>query len=228
MIIRRVKIKMPDWILHRERNNNSEMQNNALCVFSYLYNAGWSLNAIAGILGNMQAESSIQPMAVQGYLTSETPPTVGYGLIQWTNSKASSVNENPLWIYTNGDWYNPNKQLEFINGADASGWIARTGYKISYSQFKTSAESPEYLASAYLRNRERPQNYSTENARRSQARYWYNYLYPYASGGEIPPSPPDPGDIPDPDPDPDPEAGTAANILIWLLFRKRRGVIKWT
>lgn len=38
-----------------------QMEINAIYIWAYLQNAGWTLNAVAGILGNMQSESSINP-----------------------------------------------------------------------------------------------------------------------------------------------------------------------
>lgn len=39
----------------------SQMQLNAIYIWAYLQNEGWTLNAVAGILGNMQSESAINP-----------------------------------------------------------------------------------------------------------------------------------------------------------------------
>jgi hypothetical protein len=41
-----------------------QMKVNALYIWSALSNAGWTLNAVAGILGNMQSESAINPRKV--------------------------------------------------------------------------------------------------------------------------------------------------------------------
>ena len=41
--------------------NMDEMKINAIYIYSALSDAGWTLNAIAGILGNMQSESAINP-----------------------------------------------------------------------------------------------------------------------------------------------------------------------
>lgn len=37
------------------------MQVNARYIWAYLQAKGWTLNAVAGVLGNMQSESSINP-----------------------------------------------------------------------------------------------------------------------------------------------------------------------
>ncbi len=38
-----------------------QMEVNARYIWAYLQTQGWTLNAVAGILGNMQSESSINP-----------------------------------------------------------------------------------------------------------------------------------------------------------------------
>lgn len=42
----------------------SQMEINAQYIWSYLANQGWTKNAVAGVLGNMQSESSINPRKV--------------------------------------------------------------------------------------------------------------------------------------------------------------------
>lgn len=39
----------------------SQMEINATYIWAYLQNEGWTLNAVAGMLGNMQSESAINP-----------------------------------------------------------------------------------------------------------------------------------------------------------------------
>lgn len=41
-----------------------QMKVNALYIWSALSYQGWTLNAVAGILGNMQSESAINPRKV--------------------------------------------------------------------------------------------------------------------------------------------------------------------
>lgn len=245
---------MSKWVLHNNRNNSDEMKHNALIIYDILSYYGWSLEAIAAILGNMQAESSIQPWVIQGYRDNttnppsewdewsldrkdeylndngydipygwdgdwfeqtrppKTPPNLGYGLIQWTNSKATNISQNGLYAYTNGNWTNPDLQMEFIDSADSASWIPRQGYKLTYEEFKHSTLSPEYLASAYLRNRERPASFNSENDRRNNARYWYDYL---SGSGHEPSYDPGAGNENQGTPSP-----SNVTILIWLLFSR--------
>ena len=55
---------------------------------------------------------------------------------------------------------------------------------MTWAQFKSSTETPEYLASAFLKNFERA-GVEVESARRSAARKWYEYLKKYATGSRI-------------------------------------------
>ena len=73
--------------------------------------------------------------------------------------------------------YGSNGQLTWIDSVTVSfgQWIATDAYPLSFDQFKVSGESPEYLASAFLKNFERA-GVEVEAERRQQARYWYNYL----------------------------------------------------
>lgn len=59
--------------------------NNAKLVMYFLYNIGWSRQAIYAILGNMQAECGLNPAASE-YLGS------GFGLVQWTPSSSGATN----------------------------------------------------------------------------------------------------------------------------------------
>lgn len=62
------------WISRSGALTRAEMENNADIVIAYYRGLGINENTIAGILGNMQAESSINPereeVDGQGYRTS--------------------------------------------------------------------------------------------------------------------------------------------------------------
>ena len=55
-------------------------------------------------------------------------------------------------------------------------WWETSSYNFTFESFTKSTQTPEYLASAFLCNYERPASFDTENTRRSQARTWYNTL----------------------------------------------------
>lgn len=176
-----------------------EQTENATLIYNQLTAFGWSHNAICAVLGNMQAESTINPGCVEGWVSTYLPKK-GYGLIQWTNTSATVVEENTLWAWTYSkygdyDWANGDRQIVFINTDDASGWIPTTSYPMSYNEFKVSTDSIDTLTRAYFKNRERG---TWSNVRTTYAQHWdsvfsgedYHNIYVTKSGnGSITVSP---------------------------------------
>ena len=68
------------WISGNRYLSLSEMQNNVDIIHYFFRSAGWTDNAIAAMLGNMQSESTINPGIWEGL----DPYAGGYGLVQWT------------------------------------------------------------------------------------------------------------------------------------------------
>lgn len=159
------------WIISNNYLTESQMQGNALEVYNFFSARGWTLNAIAGMLGNMERESNINPGLWQSLDYGNY--SGGYGLVQWT----------PATNYT--DWASsrgysitdPQGQMVWIDTMTASSgqWIATSEYNLSFNAFKASTQSPEWLASAFLKNFERA-GVEAEDERRSDARKWYDYL----------------------------------------------------
>ena len=162
------------WISGNRYLSTSEMQNNVDLIHYFFRSQGWTDNAIAGMLGNMQSESTINPGIWEGL----TPPApgqikVGYGLVQWT----------PYTNYSNwagAGWQdNGQKEMERIiyelnNGLQ---WISTNKYPLSFTGFALSDATPAYLAQAWLYNYERPADpASTEAARREAGLYWFDVL----------------------------------------------------
>ena len=195
------------WIKGNRYLSTSEMQNNALLVNTYLKAKGWSVNAIAGLLGNMQSESGINPGIWQSL--NENNMSGGFGLVQW--SPATNFTD---WADENGfSWDDGNAQLKWIDEVTASvgQWIPTSSYNFSFSTFKTSSETPEYLASAFLKNFERA-GVEVEEERQTQARSWYNYIS-NSEGGEVTPDEPD---------NPSTTSPKKRRKYKFLLFNKRR------
>ena len=170
------------WISKNAYLSMDEMKNNADIIYSTLINKGWTKNAIAGMLGNMQSESNINPGIWQSLDSGNM--SLGYGLVQWTPA-SKYIN----WANDNGyDIKDGYAQLIWIDEVTASygQWIPTSTYNFSWAEFKKSLESPEYLASAFLKNFERA-GVEVENARRTQARFWWDYI----GGTVIDPSEPD-------------------------------------
>ena len=167
-----------EWISSNSYLGQTAMENNAACIYYYLTNKGWSNNAIAGLLGNMQQESTINPGIWQGLNYGNT--SGGYGLVQWTPSTKYTnwANANGYDI-TDGDY-----QLKWIDERTVPSyeWIPTDSYDISFAEFKVSTQTPEWLASAYMANFERPGD-PEEALRRQYARSWYNYILGLPEGG---------------------------------------------
>lgn len=156
-----------------------EMTVNATYIMGEMTSQGWSKNAVAGMLGNMETESTINPGLWQSL--NEGNMAGGYGLVQWTPA-SNYIN----WANSNGyDIGDINGQIARINFELENGlqYISTSEYPLSFQQFKTSNESPEYLASAFLKNYERA-GVEKEQERRNQARYWYDILEGGGGGGK--------------------------------------------
>lgn len=163
------------WVNDDRHLSAEEMQNNASMFYAALSKMGASLNLISGILGNAQSESSINPGR------GEVGGGGGFGLLQWT--PASKLID---WCNQNGMNYRSGdaqcKRIEYEKNVGIQ-WAGTGMYPLSFMNAWTSQASPEYLASAFLYNYERPLSPgATEAARRSQARYWYDFLNQYAEG----------------------------------------------
>ncbi len=168
------------WTIGNYYLSESQMQGNALEVYAFFSSRGWSLNAVAGMLGNMESESSINPGIWQSLNYGNY--SGGYGLAQWT-----PATNYTRWAENNGySITSPEGQMTWIDKRTATTgqWIRTSSYDLSFDEFKTSTQSPEWLASAFLKNFERA-GVEVESERRSQARKWYNYLEQYAGGAQI-------------------------------------------
>ena len=133
---------------------------NARYICKYLTNCGWTLNAIAGLLGNLEHESYINPGVTE-------IGGSGYGLVQWT----------PPSKFTN--WCD--KQIPPLKHDDVDSQLARIEYErknevqyrystvddygipytnvygpVLFNDFATSTKSPYDLACAFVYNYERP------------------------------------------------------------------------
>lgn len=159
-----------EWIKGNYYLSESEMRNNAYGVYSILSMFGWSVNAIAGVLGNMEQESTINPALWQGL---QANPNLGYGLVQWTPSTNYTS-----WANSHGyDITDGFFQLLWLESETVSSgqWIPTSDYNISFEEFKTSKKSVDYLTSAFLKNFERA-GVELEGVRRANAKKWYAYI----------------------------------------------------
>ena len=186
------------WIKGNRYLSTGEMQNNAQIIFNTLLAKGWSKNAIAGMLGNMQKESTINPGIWQNL---NPNPSLGWGLVQWTPSTNFTD-----WAEANG-YANDDgdAQLIWIDTVTASvgQWIPTTQYPETFGEFKVSTQTPEYLADCFLKNFERPKE-SDQPDRQQYARYWFDWW----EGSPVPP------------PSPNPEPDWKRSMPIWFALKK--------
>lgn len=160
---------------------------------TYLKKKGFTKNAICGILGNMNSESTINPAVWQ----SLNDMYLGYGLVQWDDGKlfidwakkegvisaatAEAVNSlaysNPkklmdaeldyliVSMNTVGNWFKPdNNQSKY-----------GTSETLTASQFKVSNKSADILARIFCGHYERP-GVPKISERVANAKKWYNFL----------------------------------------------------
>lgn len=164
-----------------------QMAGNGQYIAGYLIGKGWTQNAIAALLGNMQQESNINPGVWQDLNYGNMDG--GYGLVQWTPATNYTSWADTLGYpwgnnYSNKESY-INGQLERILWEVTNGtqWIPTAAFNFSFIDYIKSSQTPEYLAEAFLKNYERA---GTEvlAARQQNARYWFNNLS-YGGGSEV-------------------------------------------
>lgn len=154
---------------------HNQMIDNAQYIMDFLYTAGWTKNAICGVLGNMETESTMNSGLWESL--DEGNMQGGFGLVQWT-----PVSDLVVWLDANGyanDWTNITGQLKRILAEVAEGgqWYTVPPYTLTFTEFTHSTETPEYLADAFINCYERPFN-ADQPIRGTQAREWFNTLNP--------------------------------------------------
>lgn len=174
-------VSKSDVICSNEYLSEAEKQINASYIASYLMGYGWTLNAVSGILGNIERESTVNPGLWESL--EEGNMSGGFGLVQWTPATNLIT-----WCQSNGyNYLDIDSQLnrilyELDNGLQ---YYATDDYPESFEEFTKSTKSPEYLAMAFLKNYERA-GVSAEAERQQNARKWYNFL-----NGNVTPDTPD-------------------------------------
>lgn len=190
------------WISRSGSLTRAEMENNADIIINYYRALQINDNTIAAILGNMQAESSINPER-------EEVGGSGYGLVQWTpvsvlQNHCSTLGLSP---YNNGDvqikvltkeitgspssikeWYTTSAFISnYYNSGATSDMIGITGQEFLDNSMNWT---PDKLAVLFMAGYERPSYNPDVNhyqARMRNAIEWREYM-----GGYIPPTPPTP------------------------------------
>lgn len=179
--------------------DSQEAFDNAICTYNLLSSLGWTCQAICAVYGNIEAESGYNPWRWEGdnVASSNGAQYWGYGFPQFTPATkyidSPYAQENDGYGPNFSDWegnvFDGDSQLRFINEYADYSTDNPYGYNIDYDEFKTGYYSPEYLAKAWLHNYERPANQSSavEDYRASIARHWYDILINYDPSDPIPP-----------------------------------------
>ena len=171
-------------------------------IYTIFHALGWTDNAIAGMLGNMQVESGIDPacsypkignsMATIGNTYAENYPDRAYGLVQWKGRGTVDPDNNQLVGYAiryGYEWYDGDIQMNRLTWEYQSGskFHPKTidGVYWTFNDYAISTENPSVLAKVWMRCYE--DTYSVLSNRQANAEAWYDYI----SGGPTPPTPDD-------------------------------------
>lgn len=150
----------------------------------------WTPEAVAGILGNITVESTINPSRWQNDTPPDDPETsdaeTGYGLVQWTpfskyrNWVVSGDNGQygdgylpDLWGTWQNNGYLESERIAFERKEELQ-WQATSKYNFDFHTFTAMEEEPSYMADAFLTDYERPADPDATRAeRQAWAEYWY-------------------------------------------------------
>lgn len=152
----------------------TEQEKNAWRVWQFLKSKGYTEQAAAGILGNMEQESGIRPDIDEG------GGGPGYGLVQWTSPIAGEsgrayVQRLLQQAGISGDYRNLYTQLQLLEWHMYNGqYLPTAAYPYSVEEFK-KLTTISTATSAFEKNFERPA--VTHPERINLAIKWYNKLH---------------------------------------------------
>lgn len=163
---------------------------NAQLVADYLYNLGWTREAIAGILGNMDVESSVNPALIEGtgyqqLITNQqcllVPSNRGVGLVQWTGDTTTPPVGQKLASFAiryNKEWYDGELQCfrlerEYQTNIQFDPGTVEGQYW-DWQIYVSSTASPELLAKVFQYQYER--GGTDTQLRQQKARYYYDLI----------------------------------------------------
>lgn len=170
---------------------NDEKIANAEYIYHYLSNKGWSKEAICGLLGNIQQESQMNPVAWQNNYKDNEKEN-GYGLVQWTPAtKFEMIIKQNIEDIEDVNKSNPEIlikiQLDSIISSSQPGqgeWLKGSAvdlygspYKMDFDEFICSKNNPEELALVFHGHYERSSDTEEIKKNRSTyAKFWYEYF----------------------------------------------------
>jgi hypothetical protein len=178
----------------------AQMEENAAYIWNYLGSRGWTLVAVAGILGNARWESGMNPAIWQNL---DPVPSNGYGLVQWTPSTKlfdwldeMGYPHDVMWAQLDRIIYEKDNNLQ---------WRTSAEYPISFPKYwNTMSHSASFCGGAWFTNYERGAHPEVAPIRERTAREWAYYLVT----------------LPDPSPVP-----TGRGSGKWVIYKRGVGLI---
>ena len=149
-------------------------------VYDYFIMQGWTPNAIAGMLGNMMVESTVNPWLFEHHSLNWNDPAAiiadsgGMGLTQWTPCRkyynwAVDSNLDPQSGYTMCG------RIKYEQDNNLQWSLDNYGHH-TWNDFVTSTETPEILARVFLWAYERPSDPDLLQ-RQANARWCYDNIH---------------------------------------------------
>lgn len=196
-----------EWTNQNPMWSRQQKAHNVDIIAGYFLDKTWTLEAVCGMLGNMEVEGLFNPAQWQiGQIIEDPNPynSTGFGLVQWTPWQKYAD-----WAEANGyDWRNNyDYELERIQyeAENELQWEMRNGFDITFAYYIHLEADLEYMTQAFF--------WCYENGtpmmetRIANAYYWWNYLT----------------DNPPPTPGPSPTAKNKMNIMFYLKSKQKRG-----
>ena len=178
------------WISTDTYLTQPHRDENAKLIATYLFNLGWTREAIAGILGNMDVESTMNPAYIQGgndhtLIDNNTclnlGGSIGVGLVQWTGTTPTAPAGQKLASFAirhNKNWYDGELQCERLDAEYQNNLQFQAGtvdgQHWDWQTYVTSTDIPEQLAKVWQLLYE---NGGSDTAtRQRKARYYYKLI----------------------------------------------------
>ena len=172
-------------------NPTNYQKHNVDIIYGIFHALGWTDNAIAGMVGNMMYESSIDPacaypsigntLATIGNTYASQHPDNAYGLVQWKGRGSVDPANNQLVGYAiryNTEWYDGDIQMQRLSWEynEPAKFHPQTvdGVYYTFASYAASTADPRTLAKVWMVCYEG--TYSVLDTRKANAQLWYDYF----------------------------------------------------